>query len=178
MSSKSLTTGLRRLHGDDLDMVLAWRNHIDVRRYMYTQHLISEDEHRAWFKGASHDPTKHLLIFERDDQPVGFVSISVISCQTQRADWGFYLAQAAPPGSGTLLGKYALRYVFERLQLHKVCGESLAYNERSIRFHERLGFLQEARLRDHHFNGFEYHDVIGFGLLASEWRQDSGVQCI
>lgn len=176
MSSSPVKTGLRSLHADDLDMVRAWRNHIDVRRYMYTQHLISEAEHRAWFKCANEDPAKHLLIFERDGQPVGFVNISVIDSQAQRAEWGFYLAHAASPGSGKLLGKHALRHAFDKLQLHKVCGEALVYNERSIRFHERFGFIQEARLRDHHFNGLEYHDVIGFGLLASEWRQNQGVQ--
>ena len=32
---------LRRLTEDDVPMILPWRNHPDVRRFMYTQHEIS-----------------------------------------------------------------------------------------------------------------------------------------
>lgn len=166
--------GLRPLEGSDLAVVLDWRNHPDVRRYMYTQHTIAPEEHRRWFERADADPHRHLLVFERNGQPSGFVNVTVLDEGARRAEWGFYLAPDAPRGSGMRLGEETLAYVFRDLEQHKLCGEALAYNERSIRFHERLGFRQEARLRDHHFDGSRYHDVIGFGLLAAEWLRESG----
>jgi UDP-4-amino-4,6-dideoxy-N-acetyl-beta-L-altrosamine N-acetyltransferase len=54
--------------------------------------------------------------------------------------------------------------------LHKLCGQALAFNERSIRFHQNLGFRREGVLRQQHFDGEQYHDVVCFGLLASEWH--------
>ncbi|WP_211238786.1 UDP-4-amino-4,6-dideoxy-N-acetyl-beta-L-altrosamine N-acetyltransferase [Guyparkeria sp. SB14A] len=174
MSSESGSGGLRRMHAGDLDRVLAWRNHPEVRRYMYTQHVIGRDEHQAWFERAHADPSKHLLVFEREGQPGGFVNVTIVDEIARRAEWGFYLAPDARRGSGSRLGEQTLAYVFGDLKLHKLCGEALAYNERSVRFHERLGFRQEARLRDHHFDGSRYHDVIGFGLLAAEWLRGSG----
>lgn len=165
---------LRPLHSDDLELVRAWRNHPDIRHYMYTRHTIGHEEHQRWFRQADTDPDKHLLIFELEGVPTGFVNLTIVDHVASRAEWGFYLAPDAPRGSGTLLGQHALTYLFMELKQHKLCGEALAYNQRSIHFHERLGFRQEARLRDHHFDGSQYHDVIGFGLLVGEWQQETG----
>tara|TARA_Y100001001_G_scaffold4669_1_gene4876 strand:+ start:13270 stop:13698 length:429 start_codon:yes stop_codon:yes gene_type:complete len=141
---------------------------------MYTQHAISEAEHKAWFARCRQDENKHLLLAQRGDEPFGFVNILVEDPKTLRAKWGFYLAPDASRGSGRALGMAALSHAFGSLGLHKLWGEALAYNTRSISFHERLGFIQEARFRDHHFDGEKYHDVIGFGLLKSEWRSPNG----
>lgn len=159
---------VRQMTNDDLEMVLAWRNRFDVRRYMYTQHEISLSEHQRWFDVAHQDSRKHLLIFEIDNIPFGFVNFTESNCITV-ADWGFYLAPQSPKGTGRQLGRTALSYAFEKLNLHKICGQALAYNERSIKFHINLGFQQEGCLRDQHFDGQDYHNVECFGLLASEW---------
>lgn len=156
----------------DLELVLAWRNHPDVRRYMYTQHEIMLDEHQRWFERSLPDPTKHLLIFEVDQQPLGFVNLSEVG-NGSIADWGFYAAPHAPKGSGRQLGHAALNYAFTQLHLHKVCGQALVYNERSINFHQTLGFSQEGILRDQHFDGERHHHIICFGLLSHEWQLNS-----
>ena len=52
---------LRPLQADDKDQILAWRNSPDVRAYMYTDHVISPDEHARWFAGIPDDwPTRIL----------------------------------------------------------------------------------------------------------------------
>ncbi|NQD81620.1 GNAT family N-acetyltransferase, partial [Pseudomonas sp. CrR14] len=84
--------------------------------------------------------------------------------------WGFYLAPGAPRGTGQQLGEAALAFAFDSLGLHKVCGQALAFNERSIRFHEKLGFVQEGALREQHYDGATYHTIIHFGLLRYEWQ--------
>jgi UDP-4-amino-4,6-dideoxy-N-acetyl-beta-L-altrosamine N-acetyltransferase len=154
---------------EDLGQVLAWRNHEEVRRYMYTQHEISLEEHTRWFERASQDAGRHLLVFENDTVPLGFINIHQIA-PGGVADWGFYVAPDAPKGTGRQLGQAALHYAFSGEGLHKICGQALAYNERSIRFHLNLGFQQEGTLREQHFDGQHYHNVVCFGLLASEWQ--------
>ncbi len=165
----SQVAALRSMKETDLERVLAWRNHEDVRRFMYTQHEIGTQEHRAWFERASLDPRRHLLVFEVDDMPRAFLAINLTGSDTV-ADWGFYIAPDAQPGTGRALGAAGLRYAFVVLGLHKICGQALGYNERSIRFHERLGFTREGVLRDQHFDGKDYHAIVCFGLLAEEWR--------
>lgn len=162
---------VRPMDAADLETVLAWRNHPEVRRYMYTQHEISLDEHARWFERAAQDPNRHLLIFEGEGAPLGFINIRQIAAGGI-ADWGFYAAPDAPKGTGRQLGQAALQYAFSTAGLHKLCGQALGYNERSIRFHQSLGFQQEGILRQQHFDGQHYHDVVCFGLLANEWRMN------
>ena len=162
---------LRPMTEADLESVLRCRNHSDIRRCMYTQHEISPEEHSRWFHKVLQDGNRQLLIFQPEDTALGFVQIS--SNKHNFADWGFYLAPEAPQGTGFALGKSALSYVFSTLKLHKLCGEALGFNEKSIRFHLRLGFTQEGVLRQQHFDGEKYHDIYRFGLLADEWERQT-----
>lgn len=172
LESTSLSSQIRPMVHADLALVLAWRNHPDVRRYMYTQHEITLDEHQRWFERTLPDPKKHLLVFEVNQQPLGFVSFNETG-SGGIADWGFYAAPDAPKGRGRQLGRAALSHAFIQLKLHKVNGQALAYNERSIQFHQSLGFQQEGIRRDQHYDGERYHHVICFGLLGHEWQPNS-----
>lgn len=162
---------IRSMVYSDLELVLSWRNHPDVRHYMYTQHEITPDEHRYWFESAKSDKKRHLLIFELAYHPYGFVHFTETG-KGGVADWGFYAKPEAAKGSSRELGSAALSHAFTKLQLHKVCGQALAYNERSINFHLALGFQQEGILRDQHFDGERYHHINCFGLLRGEWHLD------
>jgi UDP-4-amino-4,6-dideoxy-N-acetyl-beta-L-altrosamine N-acetyltransferase len=160
---------IRPMSHQDLRVVLEWRNHENVRRYMYTQHEIRMEEHSEWFARASVDPKRHLLIFEKNSQPLGFVNISEIA-SGGIAEWGFYTAPDAPQGTGSALGRVTLDYAFLSLGLHKICGQAIELNERSIQFHLKLGFLNEGVLQKHHFDGKLYHNVWCFGLLSEFWN--------
>lgn len=48
--STPMPSHIRPMVYADLERVLAWRNHPDVRRYMYTQHEITLDEHQRWYE--------------------------------------------------------------------------------------------------------------------------------
>lgn len=160
---------LRPMTELDLELVLSWRNHPDIRRYMYTSHQISMHEHRAWFADAVAVPANSLLIYECHGEATGFVKITRGRCN-EIADWGFYLSPVAKKGAGRTLGKLALDYAFDQLHLHKLCGQVLGFNERSLGFHRSLGFVEEGRLRDQHYDGTDYHDVVCFGILSEEWH--------
>lgn len=165
MSSDAL---VRRMLATDIEMVLQWRNHPKIRQHMFNSSEIPIEAHRAWFARREHDEQGSLLIFELDGVPSGFVQLNERPGQNA-GDWGFYTAPDAPKGTGKLLGHAALEQAFQVWGWHKVNGQTLASNERSIRMHHTLGFQLEGRFREHHFNGEAYVDVYGFGLLRSVW---------
>lgn len=159
---------IRLMERTDLQNVLEWRNHPEVRRYMLTQHEISFDEHCQWFERASSDPSCRLLIVEESRQALGFVQFSNVA-PGSIADWGFYTVPGAHRGTGQKLGRTALVFAFQSLALHKVCGQALGFNSASIHFHHALGFHEEGVLRDQHRIDGIYHDLVCFGLLIHEW---------
>lgn len=153
----------------DLDDVLEWRNSEEVRRYMYTKHKISKNEHQTWYDKKRKDLNSTLLIYECNDVPSGFASI-VSDVKNIIGRWGFFMNPTEPRLGGIKLGETVLEYAFHELRLHKLCGEVIEYNERSLRFHEKLGFTEEGRLRQQFFDGEQYHDIVCFGMIVSEWR--------
>jgi UDP-4-amino-4,6-dideoxy-N-acetyl-beta-L-altrosamine N-acetyltransferase len=166
---------LRALTQDDLAMVLDWRNHPTVRSYMLTQHEISMPEHRNWFLRVKNDKSHQQLIVLEDAEPIGFVQFNPVR-KDGVADWGFYVRPNAPKGSGRKLGFTALRYAFNDLGLHKVCGQAIESNEPSIAFHKMLGFTEEGRLLEQQLIFNKYHTLFLFGLLAKDWQDSKQVQ--
>lgn len=160
---------IRPMAEDDLPTVLAWRNHPDVRRFMFTQHEIKLDEHRTWFAKAFLDTSRRLLIVEDAQAAIGYVQLRQVA-EGGIADWGFYANPDAPRGTGRKLGVMALNHAFGHLRLHKVCGQAIAHNQASIAFHQRMGFTVEGVLRDQQRIEGAYHSLYCFGLLASEWQ--------
>lgn len=160
---------VRSMREDDLENVLQWRNHSEVRRWMYHSHEISPPEHQAWYARAELDPHRHLLIVEEAGVPLGFVQFTETGDKGV-ADWGFYAVPGAPPGSGAKLGAAALEHAFKQLGLRKIRGEAIASNERSASFHRKLGFADEGSLRKPS-NGASSQDVLCFGLAANDWLE-------
>ena len=166
------TIDLRPLENTDADRILAWRNSPDVRAYMYTDHIISPEEHTRWFAGIEGDETRAYWIIEMDGRPVGLANLADIDQLNQRCAWAYYLADPAVRGLG--LGSYVeywvLEYVFEGRRLAKLWCEVLAGNEAVWKLHETFGFTVEARYRAHVIKGGEPQDVLGLGMLAADWR--------
>jgi len=163
---------IRPMQAEDLEMVLKWRNHLSIRQHMITQHLITADEHQKWFEQTSSDPHRTIMLVEHQGAPFGLVHFTGTLAHAS-VDWGFYVAPDARKGFGNRLGKCALAFAFEQLSVQKVCGQVLASNEVSIRFHERLGFSFEGRLREHVLIPPNHQDLLCFGLLKGEWLQIS-----
>lgn len=157
------------MKASDLERVLAWRNHPDVRCYMFTQQEIPWEEHVRWFDRSRNDPSKRLLIVEQREVALGFVHFSDVT-PGGIANWGFYTVPGAQKGAGKKIGATALNFAFQEFELSKVCGQALEYNEASIRLHKALGFQQEGVLRNQQRIDGAYFDLICFGILKNEWQ--------
>jgi UDP-4-amino-4,6-dideoxy-N-acetyl-beta-L-altrosamine N-acetyltransferase len=161
---------LRSLKGGDKDRLLAWRNRADVRRWMYTDHVISPAEHERWFAAALQDASRRYWMVDLEGRPVGLASVEITATH-RRGTWGWYLGE--PDARGRGVGAYVhycgIERVFGELRLNKLWSEVLADNESAWRLQESFGFRREALFRAHVWKGGVAHDVVGLGLLAKEW---------
>jgi len=159
-------SSIRPMSMDDLEKVWLWRNQWRVRRYMFNQAEISWDEHKLWYERASQNSRTHLLIFEIEGYPSGFVSFSE-SISGRIADWSFHTAPDVRKGSGSMLCSTALQYGFKKLNLHKICGQVLDFNKSSMRIHEKLGFALEGIMHEGYHDGNAYHSIYVYGIFES-----------
>ena len=166
-----MAVALRPVRPEDSDRLLDWRNRPEVSAYMYTDHVISADEHARWFAAAIAAPDRRYWIIALDGAPVGLANLVNIDEARRRCDWAYYLAEPSTRGKGVgaAVEFSVIQFVFDRLKLNKLCCEVLLENEAVWKLHESFGFQREALYRDHIFKGGRFHDVVGLGLLARDW---------
>lgn len=162
---------LRPAEECDLDQLLYWRNSPHVRENMYTDHLITMDEHRRWFANLQHEHHSKTLVFEIKQKPIGIVNIryheskSVSTC-----NWGFYIGEhESPPGVSTIMGYLGLEYIFKNSDTEEVIGEVLAFNYKSIAYHKRLGFSIIKVLKQHILKKGRYEDIVVLRIDRNTW---------
>ena len=163
---------LRDVQSGDKDKLHEWRNLPDVRRYMYTDHVIPQAEHDAWFARMLTDDRCKYWIIVCDGEDVGVVNLVNIDCAHSRCYWAFYLVSPNIRGKG--VGSWVefatLRHVFEDLKLEKLCCEVLGFNQAVVEMHKSFGFVQEGVLREHIHKDDGAHDVVCLSMLRAEWE--------
>ncbi|AFY35676.1 UDP-4-amino-4,6-dideoxy-N-acetyl-beta-L-altrosamine N-acetyltransferase [Calothrix sp. PCC 7507] len=167
---KSEDYRLRALNESDLEQVLEWRNSERIRTNMYTDHIISIEEHREWFKKISLDNNAVYKVFEFKGRSLGVVNATQIDRVNQKCSWAFYLGdENVPFGSGAVMEFLFLEYVFEELKIRKLCCEVFVFNLTTIKLHKKFGFREEGYFKQHILKNNTYEDVISMALLVDEW---------
>lgn len=79
-------------------------------------------------------------------------------------------------GYGSQALSMLLRYAFGELNLYRVTAVVPAYNEGGLRLFQKFGFMEEIRRRQALNRDGQFWDLVSFGLLHSEWREQAGAQ--
>jgi len=162
---------LRDMRVEDREKIRLWRNLPQVSEYMCTNQHITAPEHKRWFLNILNDPSCHYWIIVYNETDVGLVSIHNIDLRHRRCYWSFYIANSCIRGRGigSFVEYLVLCHVFEKLELNKLCGEVLAFNETVINMHRKVGFLEEGYLCEHIVRDGQVFDVVVIAMLRAEW---------
>ena len=160
---------LTELEDSHLSLILCWRNEQNVRQNMYSTEHITEEEHQNWFYSMRSDPARRYFLFLLNGKPTGVIYFTNMMPFNQQTMWGFYGAPDAPIGNGLHMEFEALEFAFIELSLPKLNCEVIGTNKKVINLHLKTGFQQEGLLRDYHFDGHRYVDVVRLGMVRSQW---------
>lgn len=166
---------LRKIEKTDLELILTWRNHPEIRRCMFYQEIISLESHTEWYENESEKENACWLIYSNAKGILsGVIYCTDIDQQSSNGFWGFYTPPHADPGTGTLMCSEGLEYFFEKLKLNKINAEVLETNERSHSFHKKLNFNIEGKFVDHYKNSFGFQSVTRYALFYKDWLRNKG----
>jgi RimJ/RimL family protein N-acetyltransferase len=166
---------LRAATEADVDTIRRLRNQQANRDVSITSHEITPDEHAAWWAKASVDPTRRVLIYQRDDEIAGVVTFFDLDGST--GAWGFFLDADGLAERGETLPAWievmreATAYAFVELGLEVLTGEVLEHNTVVRQMNRRFRFVEgtpEVRYAD----GREL-TVIPISLRQQDRRQGS-----
>lgn len=163
---------LRPVRSDDREKIHRWRNSPDVSKYMYSDHLITEEEHSRWFDGIMRDQNSRkywIIVYNKEE--IGLVNITDIDKVNKRCCYASYIAgqNLRGKGVGATAEYYILRYFFDDLGFNKICAEVFSFNKAGINVHKSLGFQEEGLYRQHRIKDGQFVDVVALAMLRSDW---------
>lgn len=161
----------------DLELQLIvrdWRNHPDIRKNMYTDEIITLEQHQAWLNSLKSTQKTKVYVAYKGASPIGIVSITNINELHKNSDWAFYLnpEYLSTKGLGTLMEYHFLNYVYENFDIEKLNCEVLEINPTVITLHKKFGFTEEGIRRKNVIKNNERIDVYLLGILREEWNQE------
>ena len=134
---------------------------------------VSTENQINWFRSNSNNSNNLRLIIETEqDGPVGYANIVNIDWKNRTAFHGIKIAKREfrSRGIGTDTVMAVMRYAFEELQLNRLDGAIIDYNEASKRLYcDKCGWRIEGIRRQAIFKSNEYHDLIMVGILREEY---------
>jgi RimJ/RimL family protein N-acetyltransferase len=139
---------LRTATDGDVDIIRILRNQEPNREVSVNAHEISADEHAGWWAKASVDPTRRVLIYERDGVTAGVVNFFDLDFDTKTGAWGFFLDAEGLAERGETLPawievmKDATGYAFDELGLDELHGEVLEHNAVVRQMNRRFRFVE------------------------------------
>jgi ribosomal-protein-serine acetyltransferase len=104
------------------------------------------------------------------NKPVGSIGYANLDWADHKTEIGYWI-DSSMQGKGivTKSCRVLITFAFEQYHLNKVEIHCATGNVRSRAIPERLGFTQEGVIRQAERCNDHYHDIVVYGMLASEW---------
>jgi RimJ/RimL family protein N-acetyltransferase len=169
---------LRPVKRSDISYFLKWFNDREVVQYVGVYLPMTEMSEEKFIEelGTVRARSDIILVIEVVEgdatKAIGNCGLHGISPKDHDAVFGIVVGEKDywNKGYGLEAARLLIDYGFQQLNLHRISSSALAFNERSIRLHKRLGFQEEGRLRQAMFKNGQYYDRVEFGILREEWK--------
>lgn len=159
------------LSQEEKEMVRAWRNAERIRKWMYTDHIISKDEHQRFLKNLENSNNRFYWLVRTWNNYIGVIDLIRVDFKNKNTYFGIYSnPDSRIPGVGKKLEMIAIKLVFERAAFHSLWLEIIEDNKISY-LHKEMGFAEAGRLRDFVRKDNTWKDVVVMGLLRDEFLE-------
>jgi len=127
-------------YGDKV-MVLGWRNHETIRKWMFNQKEIELDNHLNYIDTLATKKDRIYFLVKVDNKAIGVIDFTNIDAD--EADIGLY-AKPNLRGMGSKLMESIINYGFNILKVKTLKAEVFEENNSGIKLYKKFAF-QEVR---------------------------------
>ncbi|GAU76826.1 GNAT family N-acetyltransferase [Fusibacter sp. 3D3] len=126
---------------------------------------------KKWLDEGAKLPYKFLEIEASDGQHVGWVVVYHDYADPHMTEVGIDIPEDAYWGQGIGAEALALwiQYLFETMPIQRIGFSTWSGNIAMVKIGQKLGFLEEGRIRRGCMVQNQYHDRINMGLLKEDW---------
>jgi UDP-4-amino-4,6-dideoxy-N-acetyl-beta-L-altrosamine N-acetyltransferase len=157
------------LTNEENEMIRTWRNNTNVRKFMFSDHIILPQEHYTFILKLKDDNKNFFWLVKKNEEYVGTISLNRIDFNNGNAYLGLYAnPDNKVSGAGQILIGCLKKLAFNVANLHSLKLEVIDTNERAKLFFKKSKFSEEGRLKDFVNKSGKWYDVIVMGILNSD----------
>jgi len=177
------------IEGDTIDLVVGnskwapllskWMNDPKVRQYARNYWPLTLEEIKKWFEPSPDQGMKDFIVFtiyhKKDKKPIGSIGFNHINWIARNANIFATIGETEYWGRGIAgeASRLMIKYGFTELNFHKIYSGVYSPNKRSLRAAEKLGFKEEAIIKDEIYVDGKYVDTHKFALFKKDWEEQN-----
>jgi diamine N-acetyltransferase len=169
---------LRPLEREDLARIRQWANNPHIRRLTGEVSPMSEAGAEEFYERVRSDRERvwFIVVLREGNRPIGEAGLLRMFPPWRTTDLSLIIGEedAWGKGYGTEAILLLLDYAFGYLGFHRVALGAVGFNERAIRFYEKVGFKKEGIQREGYYYDHKFHDFVMMSILEDEFRKTVG----
>lgn len=118
-------------------MILDWRNHPKIRKWMYNQNEISLEEHLSFIENLKIYKEKLYFLVKNDEKYIGVIDF--VDITSESLHMGIY-TNPNLYGQGSVLLNEIIKYSFENLKVNEIFSEVFELNTKALELYKKFGF--------------------------------------
>jgi len=168
---------LRSVEPEDWEFFYNWNLETDTQKNLAAIWFPQSKENvKNWIKkeiAKAPENEEHFFVIETlTGETIGCINANTLSKNNGSFRYGLGIVQSQrKKGYASEAIKIFLNYYFNELRYNKVNAAVYSFNESSIVLHEKLGLIQEGRLRQVKFTDGKYWDILLFGMTKDEFNE-------
>ncbi len=166
-----MTTTLRRITEDDLEMIMNWRMSETVTRYMNTSPRLTMEGQKKWFASLEENDRVKNWMIEVNGVPAGLINLADINWEEGNSSWGYYIGEESLRSLklAVSLEMSLYDYVFDVLGFSEIHNEVFKLNEGVWKLHTACGCrIVKETIGEVEKEGVAY-DIVHLSITKDEW---------
>lgn len=166
---------LRPMEPSDAEALWRWDHDPEIMRWMqdaYAQPLAQARKEMQEQPRNCYENVLYGIEALQDGVLIGLVRLSGAEPETGCAELAIYVGDKDYWGRGyaTDATRTICRYGFQKMRLHKITLTVVPENHAAHHIYQKVGFVEEGRLREVFRRDGRWHDMLTMGLLEGELR--------
>lgn len=165
---------LRAMEPEDMEMLREMINDLEIERMVGGWSFpVSKHEQLRWYERVVDDKRNLRFIIEiiETGEAIGMINLTDLDWKNRVGFHGIKLKSSAPKGQGYATDAVmALEwYAFEQLNLNRLDGACIVYNDASQRLYDKCGVKVEGIRRQAIYKDGQYFDQQYTGVLRDDY---------
>lgn len=167
---------LRPFEQSDLANIQKWYNDPVIRGLTGITKPCNAAQAQEWFDRTYKDEQRifFAIVLKESNKVIGECGLLRMFPEWRTTDLSIIIGEhdAQGRGYGTDAIRLLLDYAFGYLNFHRVAIGVIGFNEKALRFYEKVGFKREGIQRDGYYFNHKYCNFIMMSILEDEYRLD------